>query len=578
MEPPPISINDFPNELLENIFHAGVDIDRNERLPRSLISYCAVNSRWRAICLQSPELWTDIRIPMYHPRPECVIARVTTSLLRSRFCLLDVSLDITLAMRAVPVSANSAQDETVPHDVSRLMLPILEHTLALPHSTIPRIRRFHFTSEIPFISGDVLFICVRLSQFDAPQLTDISLRFAYIPTNSPNPPVVEMNRYSSLTIFRSVPKLRVQRLCGVDVHFPLRGLTTLEIADVRPDEVSLGYLARYSPALEELRLVRLHPMMNAVDLQSNSSQPRFSFPALRTLIVSFTPRTRFTPGTCALALLSSPNLQYLDIRGPSVPSDPATAFPNPSRLPNLHTLCLKDIVFTNPSQPQEVHHDPSFFLGLTSVRHLQLIDTPPQALFPNQFESKPKCLLQSRSSELKVPSTDGVMHPLFCANVLDHRVLLKQKGELSKLSFSFPPQSTPSTAGLGTTSESHTHTHWPNLHTLTLSTIRAQDVLWLCELVASRPGEIKTVYLSHTAKRHLAELVRIDSECTMTMTMRTRGEDGGGSDGGDGGEGEGEDDGKSDGKDGDMDDMDPVAWLERRVEVREYRCVKDRTF
>ncbi|KAJ3978060.1 hypothetical protein EV361DRAFT_191683 [Lentinula raphanica] len=578
MEPPPISINDLPNELLEKIFHAGVDIDRNERLPRSLISYCAVNSRWRAICLQSPELWTDIRIPMYHPRPECVIARVTTSLLRSRFCLLDVSLDITLAMRAVPVSANSAQDETVPHDVSRLMLPILEHTLALPHSTIPRIRRFHFTSEIPFISGDVLFICVRLSQFDAPQLTDISLRFAYIPTNSPNPPVVEMNRYSSLTIFRSVPKLRVQRLCGVDVHFPLRGLTTLEIADVRPDEVSLGYLARYSPALEELRLVRLHPMMNAVDLQSNSSQPKFSFPALRTLIVSFTPRTRFTPGTCALALLSSPNLQYLDIRGPSVPSDPATAFPNPSRLPNLHTLCLKDIVFTNPSQPQEVHHDPSFFLGFTSVRHLQLIDTPPQALFPNQFESKPKRLLRSRSSELKVPSTDGVMHPLSCANELNHRVLLKQKGELLKLSFSFPSQSTPSTAGLGTTSESHTHTHWPNLHTLTLSTIRAQDVLWLCELVASRPGEIKTVYLSHTAKRNLAELVRIDSECTMTMTMRTRGEDGGGSDGGDGGEGEGEDDGKSDGKDGDMDDMDPVAWLERRVEVREYRCVKDRTF
>ncbi|KAJ3763817.1 hypothetical protein EV360DRAFT_78022 [Lentinula raphanica] len=576
MEPPPISINDFPNELLEKIFHAGVDIDRNERLPRSLISYCAVNSRWRAICLQSPELWTDIRIPMYHPRPECVIARVTTSLLRSRSCLLDVSLDITLAMRPVPVGANSAQDETVPHDVSRLMLPILEHTLALPHDTIPRVRRFHFTSEIPFISGDVLFICLRLSQFDAPQLTDISFRFAYIPTNSPNPPVVEMNRYSLLTIFRSVPKLRVQRLCGVDVHFPLRGLTTLEIADVRPDEVSLGYLARYSPALEELRLVRLHPMMNAVDLQSDSSQPKFSFPALRTLIVSFTPRTRFTPGTCALALLSSPNLQHLEIRGPSIPSDPATAFPNPSSLTKLHTLCLQDIVFTNPSQPQEVHHDPSFFLGLTSVRHLQLIDTPPQALFPNQFESKPKRLLRSRSSELKVPSTDGVMHPFFCANELDHRVLSKQKGELSKLSFSFPSRSTPSTAGLGTTSESHTHTHWPNLHTLTLSTIRAQDVLWLCELVASRPGEIKTVYLSHTAKRHLAELVRIDSECTMTMTERTRGEDGGDGDGKGGGKDDGG--GKGDGKGGDMDDMDPVAWLERRVEVREYRCVKDRTF
>ncbi|KAJ4475073.1 hypothetical protein J3R30DRAFT_3259779, partial [Lentinula aciculospora] len=49
---------------------------------------------------------------------------------------------------------------------------------------------------------------------------------------------------------------------------------------------------------------------------------------------------------------------------------------------------------------------------------------------------------------------------------------------------------------------------WPNLTTVTLDTLRAKDLLWLCELIAARP-EIKTVHLSRSAKRHLA--------CSLTM-------------------------------------------------------------
>ncbi|KAJ3721227.1 hypothetical protein C8R42DRAFT_670170 [Lentinula raphanica] len=528
----------LPNELLAKIFRAGVDLERDEKLPRSLITYCGVNSRWRAVCHQSPELWTNINIPLYHPRPETVVARVTTWLERSRSCLLDISFTITLAMLSTPIPMDATPDHTQ-HDEFEVMRGI--EFVLVPH--IPRIRRFYFGSELPFFTREVLLICIRLATRHAPQLTDISLKFEPLINPNSDRLLIKMDHLPNAPLFRSAPNLRHQTLHGVEVHYPLHGLSTLELFDVLPNQPSFRYLSTQSPALEELRLLRLHPMTDAADL----TQSKFSFPALRSLVVSFAP-VKFVPGTCVLALMSSPNLRYLEIRGTTIP-DPATSLPDPAHLTQLHTLRLREIMFENPTLPGVNFHDTSFFLALTSVRDLQLIDTAPQALFPKQ-ETKPKRLLRSRSGELRVP--DGAVHPTFRANELDHRVLSKQKGELSKLSFSAEGTS----SNPGTTSESHSH--WPNITTITLDTIRARDVVWLCELIASRP-EIDTVYLSHSAKRHLTSSVTMwkgdhdqedrvlswDLNLERKNLTRTRPRI-------------------------EMGDMDPVAWLKQRVKVREY--------
>ncbi|KAJ3743572.1 hypothetical protein DFH05DRAFT_1496616 [Lentinula detonsa] len=523
-------IDSLPNELLAKIFRAGIELDRKDESPRSLITYCGVNSRWLAICHHSPALWTDIRIPLYHTHPQAIVERTATWLERSKSCPFDLTLVITIAMLTIGIVSNAE-----PYDEFRLIHDIL--SVLIPH--IPRVQRLFFTTEISFSYHQVLFICTRLAAYEAPHLTDIRLRFG---TSDINEYVISMDRIVPV-VFKSAPCLRRQSLYGADMQYPLRGLTSLELSHVLPDEASFRYLSAQSPALEELCLLSLYPMVNAADL----TQPKLSFPALRSLTVSFARRT-FAPGTSVLALMSPPNLELFEIQGTIFFPNPATSFPDPTLLTQLHTLILKQVVFGNPNLSDANWHDTSFYLALTSVRHLQLIDTPPQFLFPIQ-EAKRKPLLRSRSSELGVRSSDSHLdsQPVQ-AKELDYRVLSRY-GEPLKLPFS--PFAVPRT--------SNSYTYWPNLTTISLDTIRAKDLLWLCELIVERP-EIETVYLSRSAKQHLAfsltmwrgedEISSWDVKWKNLVTTRPPVEEG---------------------------DMDPVEWLEQHVEVHDYHA-KDQAF
>ncbi|KAJ3721228.1 hypothetical protein C8R42DRAFT_670172 [Lentinula raphanica] len=106
-------------------------------------------------------------------------------------------------------------------------------------------------------------------------------------------------------------------------------------------------------------------------------------------------------------------------------------------------------------------------------------------------------------------------------------------------------------------------TYWPKLTAITLDTTHAKDIVCLCELTAERP-EIKTVYLSQFAKRLLASSVAIprgDREDRASYQWDLSME-----------------------KESwvrrwpttfKRDDIDPVAWLEKRVEVKEYHAKKE---
>ena len=49
---------------------------------------------------------------------------------------------------------------------------------------------------------------------------------------------------------------------------------------------------------------------------------------------------------------------------------------------------------------------------------------------------------------------------------------------------------------------------FPSLHTVSLNTLKASDVAWLCNLVAVRAPQIRTVHLSSSAMRHLEGSLR----------------------------------------------------------------------
>ncbi|KAJ3815261.1 hypothetical protein F5876DRAFT_72159 [Lentinula aff. lateritia] len=520
-------LDSLPNELMAKIFGAGIDLDRRNELPRALITYCSVSSRWREICQHSSELWTDVRIPLRHTRPKEIVARTTIQLERSDPRPFDLILTIPpITMPTVGLFDDEPQYEF------ELIRDIL--TVLFPH--LPRMRRLSFKTELPYYAREVTFICNRLAGFEAPQLSDIRLQFGVLGISEF---LVPMNRIIPM-FFKSVPRLKHQRVYGVDIQYPLHGLTSLHLSHLLPDETNFRYLSINSPALVELCLISLYPMAHA----AKPVQSKISFPALRSLRVSFA-RRAFASGTCILALMSPPNLTSLEIRGFAFP-DSVNSFPDSSLLTQLHTLRLEQVVFTSPNSLDVPLHDPSFYLGLTAVRHLQLISTSPQSLFPEP-EAKVKPLLRARSGDfrelLTVSRRESTLLPPVLANELDSSMLSKHKGQLL-----FLPEDT------AKSKSSIVHTHWPNLTTITLDTIRAKDVLWLCELVAVRP-EIQTVYLSRSAKRHLASLTMwkgekkdrfsswdVDMERKNLVRRRP-----------DIGEG----------------DMDPVGWLEQSVKVYE---------
>ncbi|KAJ3844410.1 hypothetical protein F5878DRAFT_720674 [Lentinula raphanica] len=515
--------DELPNELLAKIFHAGVDLDRDEEQPRSLITYCGVNSRWRAVCHQYPELWTDIRIPLIHcMRSQAAFERAEVWLERSKSHLIDVTITVVEAMQTMATDDDSNE--------------AAYNTIIMLETHIPRMRRFNFWSESPSrafsfttISYDRLF-----RYYDAPQLTDLCLKFGFPPvTINDNRHVMLMTNPARAPFFKSAPQLRHQTLRGIDLQFPLTGLRSLDLFDIIPARWNLHYLSTASPSLEELRLLWLYPVRDPVIFASWPSE--YPFLALRSLIVSFIPYwNNLDHSISALALMSCPNLEFLEIRGPFVP-DPVTSFFDPALLTQLHTLCLRDIEFVEPSPFGVDWHALTFYLALTSVQHLQLINTPLEPLFPERL-TKQKRLLRSRSLDLR-----GI-----------------RKGpELLELG---PFSSENATSDPRVASS---RTYWPKLTAITLDTTHAKDIVCLCELTAERP-EIKTVYLSQFAKRLLASSVaiprgdredRASHQWDLSMekeswvrrwpTTFKR------------------------------DDIDPVAWLEKRVEVKEYHAKKE---
>ncbi|KAJ3721230.1 hypothetical protein C8R42DRAFT_721954 [Lentinula raphanica] len=249
--------------------------------------------------------------------------------------------------------------------------------------------------------------------------------------------------------------------------------------------------------------------------------------------------------------MSCPILEFLEIQGPCVP-DPIKVFPHPALLSQLRTLRLQDIEFVKPSLLGVDWHDLTFYLALTSVQHLQLINTPLEPLFPKQ-DAKRKRLLRSRSLEPRARAfsdNDNVMPPPVRVNEFEHRI---PKGELLKLG-PFPSDSENPSLNPRLTASSRTH--WPNLNTITLDTTHARDVGCLCKLIAERP-EIKAVYLSPSAKRLLASSVtvrrgdqtdRVSSHWDLNLKKKNWVR---------------------------KDRIDPVAWLEQCVEVREYHAKKE---
>jgi hypothetical protein len=237
-------------------------------------------------------------------------------------------------------------------------------------------------------------------------------------------------------------------------------------------------MAVASPLLTELVLPKLRLM---VDLQSEQLSP-IEIPSLKILALSFCkphPSNQFNPCHHLISLLSTPNLEYLELSGANVP-DLARYFQNPSAFTKLRTLRLVNVSILGSWMARNPEPDNGDYLrGLTTVEELELICSHAEYLLSTEKQAK----------EIPVKGRPRT-------NSISRETALRRFGyPLPQPASHHPPS--------WAKEPSNPVPIYPNLRSISLDTLIAEEVLWLYRLVSERP-QIKVVKLSRMTERHLA--------------------------------------------------------------------------
>ncbi|KAJ7741535.1 hypothetical protein DFH07DRAFT_53555 [Mycena maculata] len=450
--------SDLPNELLAQIFKAGTTLSSPcpGCLP-CLISYSAVSKRWRSSCLEYPDLWTNINVPFSMRNVEAWIA---LSLERSKSCLFDITLQL-------PDINNLPAYMSV---VTNVMLLVVQH--------VHRLRRLAIQSEFFLSNPEKIFALLQNAQ-RAPRLTVLHLTFS------------DLHPIGSVTIpqgslLMQAPSLSSLRLHGVVSPVPFVGLRSLDIQGLRTTYSAFSDFCRLSPLLTDLILPKLRLML---DLKSKPLPP-IEIPSLKTLALSFCkppPSNSFNPCHSLLSLLSTPNLEYLELAGGNMP-DLAKCFPDPSAFTRLRTLRLVNVsIFARASRTEPEVDNCAYLRALTTVEELELIHSHAKYLLPTENDKDKILNRRPRTRSINFRDSEIGLRTFY---PLPQRVdNLIPRGGLSPVN---GQQDLPDPVPI-----------YPNLRSISLDALPAAEVLWLYQFVLERP-QIEVVRLSPVVERHFA--------------------------------------------------------------------------
>jgi hypothetical protein len=387
-----------------------------------------------------------------------VVAWIRTALERSKSCLFDITLQL-------------------PEDDAAAYMPTITNVMMLVVQHVHRLRRLAVSANSLLSRPEEMFALLQNAQ-RAPRLAILELTFS-----DPNPT-------STMTIppgglLLQAPSLTSLRLHGVTTSpVPFVGLRSLNIQGLRTTYADFRDMAAASPLLTDLILPKLRLM---VDLQSKSLPP-IQISSLKILAVSFCkppPSNLFTPCHNLISLLHIPNLEYLELSGGAMP-DLAKCFDGPSTFTKLRTLRLVGLAIFQRASPTEPEIDNSEYLrAFTTVEDLQLVHSHAEYLMPIEKKARRRRFPRTSSISNLRDTNHLLSRPFFerPEQVVPLRVLASSQGQLNI------PDSEVAI--------------YPNLRTLSLDTLLANEVVWLYQLISSRP-QIKVVKLSAVAERHLA--------------------------------------------------------------------------
>ncbi len=420
----------------------------NSTLPK----LCAICTLWRHVCLTAPELWAVIEVPFHEKHRLDLTKWVNTRISRAKACPIDVIMslpaDPSLEATACDIMLLVAQNI---HRLRKLSISgsgkVFRVQRLLEPLLDPAIVRAPFLEELEFHFTERGPV-ISVPSTSSPHPANVALKFNWSPG--------------------SVPRLHRQVCRGVSPLYPLIDLTSLELHSLRVTPLKMQSLFKDCPSLATLVLRELWP----VDvLEFDDSLTRVECLSLLSFTIS---ERRATPGQRSLlSVLSFPNLQLLEVCA-SVLNLPS-AFVRV--LENVHTIQFSSIA-TFPTENVNF----SALHSLPAVKCLKVYDSPCESIvgLPRRSDSSARRLsIGSRDDAQRNPLRDELM-------------MLAPRS-------SVPP---------GPTLATDT---WPLLRTITLTTIRAPDVQWLCRMVLLRP-DIRRVELSHSALRHLKGTLLMDGE------------------------------------------------------------------
>ncbi|KAK0440874.1 uncharacterized protein EV420DRAFT_1581259 [Desarmillaria tabescens] len=440
-------VHSLPNEMLLKIFKTTSDLPLSPPSSRPhLLALCGVSRHWRNLCLNDPEFWTIIDIPFHQAHVQDPVEWASVRLQRSKSCLFDVVLKVS-----------SAQDTAIGESTRQVIQLVANH--------VSRLRRLSVSA--PSLQYQGIDFLSPLKPLLAPALTDLEIflydyrRFASELTTN--------GRYNLFV--HGVPRLSHQRLLGTNPLCPLTHLSSLDIYRVSISPLTCKALFSECPALKTLVLRGVWPLDESTRLDT---LPEVEAPSL--LSLTFGQIRSHTANISILSMLSCPNLEFLELRGPAAGIPPSFVL----GLVKLRTLRFTECSTLVSSRSGRLM-DFSALHALPAVAHVQFYHSACEDILPigdpRPLTSRRRLSIGSQAMALR--SAEG-----------------RRNADRDTLGIMRSPPG--EQANSGTPSAI-----WPNLQSVVVDSIRPKDVQWLCDLVHDRQGSVKTIKLSHSAKRHL---------------------------------------------------------------------------
>ncbi|KAJ7750189.1 hypothetical protein B0H16DRAFT_1549775 [Mycena metata] len=329
---------------------------------KDVLVLCRVCSHWRTVALNTPRLWATITLPIMNPKNIQEVASLLTNMFLERSAPFPVSIQFYPIFSAnetitVPPMVTSACNRWKTFVVGCDMDEFDVASLArIPLNGLNNLERLQLQWSMP-----VTWNGSELDVFSsAPRLRDVTIRVPLATSNTLSIPWAQL-RHLSLTYMS--PQVCLDALASCQNLVSGRFITEQwpELHFPGDSDVARPALLAYLTELE------IHTYIWTTGEHLGPFLRRFSLPALKKLTLSLSLEvspddehfiSRLTPTLTSL-LHSSPNLQYLQLRGCIDAEDMPDVL---QRTRNLTELVFRD---------SQVNDD--FFAALTYSRSTPLV-------------------------------------------------------------------------------------------------------------------------------------------------------------------------------------------------------------